>query len=712
MRYRRKTLVVAVLLALSLLPLNASSTVTAVPNPVATDEATYTAFGRVWPDPQGCLRPLSGVVPKGVSPWAKGNVCAVQFLQYEEVIEGARFLSRHMRERGFPYLQVIRLDQAYDNQNYRSAGIPRTIAFEEGLVRPFSRDRRPLYLFKVTDPTSDVPESEKQHFTYSLSIHGIERAGLEGGIRAMEDLVTWAACEEDAAVAPACAAEGIAPGSPKPIIETPVPEGTEVPTAGQVLDNSVIYFFAPNPDGWARGQVAPAEFEEGAPNASYAPGFFFQRYNGNGVDVNRDWPTIGYTFRPYSPGSEPETKAYAEVLKSIRNEALGGEPFAGGIDLHGMVTAYAFSYTLLGAGQRDFRKNALSVDTSIRAWRDQTQRLAWSPYVSDPDADGENEAEVGCFGRGTPVPLVFEGGTKGRVPACVADQWGTVIDTIGYQITGGIGDWIDSPMGLDAIGIDNEMYASHLAPNTVFDPALEQTHVDGNKGLIYSQIAAMLTAEEPTFIPGGRTGYLFNPNRLQIEGAERVPAPDLPAQNDIEVMLPCQSVIQPQLEPVGCKGGTFTPSGTGGAYEFEVLGPQDGVWNGGLTATYTGPNVNGVGAANTSAIQIQQFDEGQWHTIAYHFRQGGGGTNPDSFGVDAYLPTGEIATVNDPQPGRWRIFFPYATSFPGRLEIDFTRAVAEADPGQTDVDASSMDFFPELNQYVQDDQDIQALQVA
>ena len=34
---------------------------------------------------------------------------------------------------------------------------------------------------------------------------------------------------------------------------------------------------------------------------------------------------------------------------------------------------------------------------------------------------------------------------------CTADQWGTVVDTLGYQITGGIGDWMDSDrLGLGA----------------------------------------------------------------------------------------------------------------------------------------------------------------------------------------------------------------------------------------------------------------------
>ena len=67
------------------------------------------------------------------------------------------------------------------------------------------------------------------------------------------------------------------------------------PTFADVLKKTIIYFTYPNPDGWRRGSVT-----EG--------GVFFQRYNGNGVDLNRDWPDIGFSFRPYSGLSEPESR--------------------------------------------------------------------------------------------------------------------------------------------------------------------------------------------------------------------------------------------------------------------------------------------------------------------------------------------------------------------------------------------------------------------
>jgi len=665
---RKAATVLAVTLMATLLVPSLGSRAVAVPNPVALTPADYLAYGRVFPDPQGCGVNPPGVDPTAISPWAKGNVCVGQFLGYDEVINGAKFLASEtppipeatdvvgpMYGR---YLDVINLREAYDNPNYRSAGLPQTVGLEDGQPKIWSRDRRDLFLFKVTDDESPIPESERKHFAYSLSIHGIERAGLEGGIRAMEDLITWAACENGPGsllIEQVCALEG--GNFPRPIVETPTER--PAPTASEVLRDAVIYFIPPNPDGWHRGEVGGG-------------GYFFQRYNGNGVDLNRDWPTKGYTFRPYSPGSEPETQAYSRVLRGIKETTATGK-FTGGIDLHGQLTANAYSYTLLGSGQRDYRRNFSTVDQALRAWEDQTARLAWSPYVTN----GPNNP-------GPDHPGVFP----------QADQWGTVIDTIGYQITGGVGDWFESPIGLDGVGIDNEMSLSHIAPNTLFDPINEQMHVDGNKGLIYSQLASMLTEEDEMYhyAPSGKIGYVFNPKRVTHEGLSRVENPGLPAQNDIDTYLPCQAQL--------CNGGTFVMSGTSPTLEFDVEGPNEGVFNGGITIQATFPNAQGVSHGTATRLAIDRFDEeggGSWQQAAIHYGQGG---QPD-----AYASAGQIVTVTDPVPGRWRARIVSPAGAGVRIHVNFNPVTAEDHPGQLPISASSMDFFDELNSYIPNAED-------
>ena len=651
----------------------------AVPNPVATTDAQLAASGRVFPDPQGCEaynvpdENGDGIkdTPEGVSPYAKGRVCAEQFLGYDEVIAGLTFLQGKLPR----FVQVIRLDEAYDNDNYRSAGVPTSFGpDEDGNPQVLSRDRRPLYMFKITDNQSPILEKDRKHFAYSLSIHGIERAGVEGGIRALEDLVTWAACENNASSLPACADEG---PFPKKIVETPTPADVEIPTAGQVLRQSVLYFIPPNPDGWRRGEVA-----EG--------GVYFQRYNGNGVDLNRDWPTFGYSYRPYSPGSEPETKAYAKVLTDIR-DLTAAKKFEGGMDLHGQLLAVAFSFTLLGASQRDYYRNFTTVDTSLRTWRDQTERLSWSPYVADANKNGVNDPGESC-----PVRNIVL--TSGNFPYCYADQWGSVVDTIAYQISGGLGDWFESPIGLRAVGIDNEMSMSHITPNNAYDPINEQMHVDGNKGLIYSQLSSMLTQskEDYKYEPKGKIGYVLNPDRLQVPAGSRPTNPGLPAQTDINALIPCEAncpggtqYVQedPQVDPE--TGATSGPAQT---LEFTLQGPREGVYNRGIIVEATFTNADGISPASIPRMELQHFVEQQWQTVATHYQQGG---NPD-----LYLPAAQTVSVNDPEVGRWRVWISSSEGSPVRLKIDFRADTAEESPGQAAIDASSMDFFTDLNKFI------------
>lgn len=610
--------------------------------PVATDAVTYEAFGRVFPDPHGCLDGAPTT-----SPWAKGNACAVQFLQWDQVLAGIGFL-----EEQFPdHVQLLNLHDQFGDlpelaqEELQSAGLPRP---------DLSRDRRDLYVVKVTNRKSPVPEADRRHFAYALSIHGIERAGIEGGIRAIEDLVSWAGCEHDADNdSPVCANEG---PFPKQILEPfdqdpGVIEEAAGPTAGQVADHGVTYFVLANPDGWHRGELTRG-------------GAFFQRYNGNGMDLNRDWPTVGFTDAKYTPFSEPETRGYGRFLEVIRDQTSEGR-FAGAIDLHGMVTAPSFSFTLLGAGQRDYRKNAVTVDTSIRTFRDAERRLTWSPLILPADeCPGDLQEPV----------------YEGTVPMC-SDQWGTVWDTINYQVTGSFGDWMDSDIGLDGVGIDNEMALSHLAPNTVFEPGLEQLHIDGNKGLIYSQIASLLFEPDTVYAPDGRIAYVLDDDRIVEEGGEQV--------DDPHARYPTQRSIE-GLEVAG------------EGFEFAVEGPADGVSSDGVTVEATFTNVGGVSAHSAGTLVLERRggtghvgdDPDEWEEVARYFNQS-----------PLYLQAGARIDLNDPLPGEYRIAPNAARVGPTEYVISFSRDRAFPQPEQAPYDVSRMDFFDDLNDYVADEAD-------
>src|SRR4051794_9575262 len=327
----------------------------ALASPVATDDNSYQALGRVFPDPMaGCQN--AGTSP--CDPKAEGNVPANQFIGIDEFMDAVTYMnSKKPWQR---YMEVLALDgkfgdgSANKNNNrplefnpkpqYVSAGIPTT---------QVGRNKSDLMAIRVTDES--VPDKNKKRYALSLSIHGIERAGAEGGTRAMEDLVTAATTGR----------------SNRPIVPSSVKRGA--PTFAQVLRKTIIYFTYPNPDGWRRGSVSSG------PNG----GVFFQRYNGNGVDPNRDWPDVGYSFRPYSSVSEPETQAWINFYNDVKRKTH--DHFDAGDDLHGQLEADALSYTLLPHGRHRYAKNNRIQETAKRINRNTYQAIKWSPIVQSND---------------------------------------------------------------------------------------------------------------------------------------------------------------------------------------------------------------------------------------------------------------------------------------------------------------------------------------
>ncbi|HEV8683403.1 MAG TPA: M14 family zinc carboxypeptidase [Actinomycetota bacterium] len=617
----------------------------------ADTDAEYAVCGRVFSDPHAYW-PSSTQAP-GMSPFAKGNAAckSTNFLTYGEVVSGSTYL-----EGLFPdFVEFYKLEEDFGGndgpcaesnnpQDYCSAGLPQLGVSD-------TRERSELYMIRVTDER--VPDAGKRFFVFPLSIHAIERAGAEAGIRAAEDLATWAYCEAVVGGYASngttnCAQEG---AIPHPLLETQ-PVGPENLPAGEALRRSVIYFPFLNPDGWRRGE--PDNLAT-----------FYQRYNGNGVDMNRDWPTIGYTFRPYTPWSEPETRAFGKVLKGLKGT------WDGGIDLHGQLIDRAFSFTLLGASERDYAKDQRILQTVQGAWADAEQRLGWSPTIKPNDAPEDD-------------------------PRLYGVQWGTVWDTIDYTVTGSLGDWIDSPLGLGADGIDNEMSMSHLSncgTGTCYLSDFEQLHVDGNKSLVYSMVNFTILPEDTAFEARGKIGYVFDPARVTNAGSGTpTPPPDLPTQQDI---------MNRSLNPTN----NFT-------FEFLIQGPEDGVYNGGVEGRATPVNAQGVSAESLTSLVLERYrpaeppaptdntgcgaNNDNWEEVNRYYNQS-----------SIYLQSGQAVHSNFPSPGRWRVCVTggLATAIAANgghvdLDIFFSGEKAWEDPGQLAYDVSNMELFESLSQYV------------
>jgi hypothetical protein len=636
----------------------------AVAAPVANDDASYGVLGAVFPDPQaGCQNSPDESAP--CDPRARGNVPAAQFIGIDEFIAGVQFMNRRDDFNG--YMDVWALDGKIgagsgstptdiDPNNdvplefdpkpeYVSAGLPRT---------DLTRQKSDLIVVRVTDES--VPDRGKKRYALSLSIHGIERAGAEGGTRAMEQLVTAASQNR----------------LNERIVSERVKAGA--PTIREVLRSSIIYFTYPNPDGWRRGSVSSGP----------GGGVFFQRYNGNGVDPNRDWPDIGFAFRPYSSVSEPETQAWIGFYDDVRRKT--GDRFDLGDDLHGQPFADALSYTLLPHGRHRYGKNNRIQEAAKRINRSTYDSIRWSPIVQDNDQPQGGGAPCSPDVLGTACAKIY------------AQTWGTVYDTINYTTTGALGDWFDSSVGLNADGIDNEMSFSHLDKNITFDPHTEQLHVAGNKGLIFARLTELIQpTADTTFSARGRKGYVAN---RRVTGSGRRNLPEAP----------------PGTRASGPVGGDVPAVPNSATFNFKVPASGGQIHNGGIRVEATNGNISGIGTGSVQLqIQCKGCDRhpgvkgaGDFITVAEDYNQS-----------EVYLQAGVVATVNDPQSigpdGKaveWRAV---ATGPAGvvRFNVVFTNGPASADgdtgggpaPEQRAYDVANTDFFDDLNDFMPSDED-------
>lgn len=315
---------------------------------------------------------------------------------------------------------------------------------------------REIYLVEVTD--FDAPERAKRRVAVSLSVHGPERAGLEGGVRYIEDLARWA--KDDPG-------HLLANGTERDSIEISV---------RAALRRVHLYFANINPDGWAAGDVVN--------------GGVFTRGNANGVDLNREFPTMGWTKLSYTPLSEAESTAWHRLMRRVRPHVAS--------DLHGEITSAnnAFADLMYPAGEWDPLEQA------------REERLA-RHMVSNVERYFELDG----------VPLHSATGVAGMKPA----EYATGYDVVGYDDSGFMGDYFTQRYG--ALEIDVEHFVSHMVPNSLWFAPLEQAHVAAVRGEIETLIVEAIAAPRLRLrLDLGRVGYLFDPRVVtDADGAGNQP---------------------------------------------------------------------------------------------------------------------------------------------------------------------------------------------
>ncbi|HLF16464.1 MAG TPA: hypothetical protein VI796_03420, partial [Candidatus Thermoplasmatota archaeon] len=431
--------------------------------------------------PEACEQATSRVFPESIflpEYAAAGNTgYATDFVSFFEAQAGLEYLNATYPD----WIEIHTVAESY--------GWPATPGGE--LVHS------PVYVVEVTNEQSPVPLDQRLELLFMLSIHGVEKGGREGGLRVIEDFV------KNIGVAAETVQNGA--GMPTPLGK---PTGGKVTTYRDYLDFTRMFFLFPNPDGWTHDEL-PYVASGGVCGGN---GALMCRANGNGTDLNRQTPTIGWQLINEGAGrlpvNEPEAVGYLNWL-------VEGHEWNYAIDIHGMLNHQNFLAIMMPAGSASSQemlrstrlaetlKERVNLDPHFAQW---TTLLAVSAQVGD--AECEQGPPAPCS-----IPLPVLGPTRIRdVGSEEFADWSTVWDAIGYTDSGTSGDFFAQQNGLNAPGYDIEMAYNHLVADSAY-PGIgafwNDYHIHSVRHIVKSFLdAAALDVKVSLETNGHRTAYV------------------------------------------------------------------------------------------------------------------------------------------------------------------------------------------------------------
>lgn len=348
-----------------------------------------------------------------------------------------------------------------------------------------------VLVVKLTD--HEVPDEGKETLLFSLSVHGNERGGLEGGVRTAEDLAM--AAENGGTIVDGIDNYESTTGREPAFNEYEVAD---------VLAQEAVYLVDFNIDGWVQGDT----FVDNEHRGLYARG------NGFGTDLNRQMPTVGRIDHSRNPLEETEMYWGTRFMQDVAADGIGGL-MAYGADIHGELNSNAFMDIMYPAGQFD------SVDhRRLMAIAERTKSVIDATLFEGV------------------IDLVEEltGGNSSSPPNVVPTKpahWATVYDTLGYTDTGFIGDYMATDLGVT--GMDYEIFLNHTVPERVWTVVLQENHINATRGIIKTAMAYALTQSQEfsddnvTVDTLGWPGYVVDPDTVtdtDENGPGRLPGPD------------------------------------------------------------------------------------------------------------------------------------------------------------------------------------------
>lgn len=428
----------------------------------------------------------------------------VQFLPnpagFREYQHGIEFMAMKYSR----WVSVSTLRELTGSEHAVSAGQDGKRAYEEG----DTGDGHDIFVIRLTD--HEVPQTGKKTLFFSLSVHGNERGGLEGGLRAIEDLAM--AAENGGTIVDGVEGYRSSTGKPPQFHTYDVKD---------VLAKEDVWFANFNPDGWAIGDF----FSEPAPLP-------YERGNGLGTDLNRQMPTIGRINDTRNPLQESEMKYGKQVMDTVAQ--LGGGLLAYGADIHGELTSRAYVDIMYPAGQFDAVKHRqhMSIAERTKSVIDATLYAGIQDQIEEQTGGDEGEGIEGVRCDFLPDPETCDDTIPANTIPTMPAHWATVWDTLGYTDTGFIGDYLAADIGVT--GMDYEIFLNHTVPDKAWNIYLQENHFNASRAIIKTAMAYALTQEQEfnhanvrISTGGGRPGYVFNPAVVtDKDGVGTKPGPD------------------------------------------------------------------------------------------------------------------------------------------------------------------------------------------
>ncbi|AGB36675.1 M14 family zinc carboxypeptidase [Natronococcus occultus] len=482
-------------------------------------------------------------------------------------------------------------------------------------------DPKDVFIAEVTNNVQDRDVFEqKEKAIYEVNIHGRERAGEETGTRYIEDLVTG---EADQA---------------------------------ELLDDIAILFLFVNPDGYFSRlpELVDPEYLE------------FTRGNASSNDTNRQYPTIGWIDPNNYPGEPedapeeyydivPDAIATVEFLRQYENVRYL-------VDYHQMGTReeFDFVWNLEANAQRDHRGVHLLEESNVRVGERMEAELGFEGF----EADVERALEDWFDEPDQELQDLFD--------------YGTVDDTLGYNISGGLLDWAGQPLedgGLDAVAV---------VPEMVFAGGGEEWYPYMHRHLetayrIQMEVFAELTAADvdATVHTGGRDVAYVDSDELTRSSADLTHTDESPDHEEGPGHETPVEITREQAEVL---------PGFDGRLE-ETVHPQTR-----CLSVHVEPDDDAAGVVeivNPNGEVVRKLDVGELgHSECCH-----------SGNTEFY--------ISDPPEGTWVI------KFDGDGEITVEVVIIDSDDGHLDPEeimgfyqreysANPMEFFAELDEFVED----------